>query len=511
MTALPRPLAAALARLWVAGLLAATLPAMLLVESNAAAADLAYADALQLALDRNPSLLGAKQDLRSADGALLAARGVFDPTATANITRNSSLEQGLTFGFPTTTENRNAAWTLGINKYWSSGTTSALSWSNNQNSTLYSADNTARLEQVRQLGFLNEDQIFNSRLTATVTQSLLQGFRMATNLSGVRGATSARSQAEAEAQRVRQQVLADTAKAYWALYTQQRMAELAEASLAVAKEEQRVVEAKVEQGSLAPLERSRVAAAVVQAESALIDAQAQLRVANNALQILIGGAPGEQLSTTSAPVAVTDIPLNADEAVKAALTNNPGLQTLRMRLEAAEQDLLDAKHRLLPQLDATASYGLAGFEVGTETEPTNGLKTAAGMFDAEQRNWSLGANLSVPLGNRADRGAADQRGAALQRLRLDEQALARTTEQQVRAQVDILRSGAARLALAEANLRLATETLDAERARQESGRTVQKDVLEAIKNVDNAKIGLQQAVADHLVAIIELERLKGSL
>lgn len=490
---------------------AAAALALLLSAPNAEAAELAYTEALALAIDRNPSVLGAREDLRGADGALLAARGVFDPTATAGLTRTSSLEQALSFGFPTTTENRNAAWNMGINKLWATGTTSALSWSNNSSRTLFSADDVDRLDQVRNLGFLNEDQIFNSRLTATLTQSLLQGFRMATNLSGVRTAQSARTQAEAEALRVRQQVLADTAKAYWALYTQTQLVSLAEASLQVAREEQRVVEAKVEQGSLAPLERSRVAAAVVQAESALIDAESQRRSANNALQVLIGGLPGEVLQPSSAPVAVTDLPLDAEAAVSAALQNNPALRVLRMRMEAAEQDLLDAKHRLLPQLDATATYGLAGFEVGTEDDPSSSLKTAVGMLAAEQRSWSLGANLSVPLGNRADRGAADQRGAALQRLRLDEQALARSTEQQVRAQVDTLRSGKARLALAEANLRLAEETLSAERSRQESGRAVEKDVLEAIKNVDNAKIGLQQSIADHLVAIIELERLKGSL
>ena len=46
----------------------------LLLGSSADAAELAYSDALSLALERNPSLLGAQQDLRSADGALLAAR-----------------------------------------------------------------------------------------------------------------------------------------------------------------------------------------------------------------------------------------------------------------------------------------------------------------------------------------------------------------------------------------------------------------------------------------------------
>jgi hypothetical protein len=47
--------------------------------------------------------------------------------------------------------------------------------------------------------------------------------------------------------------------------------------------------------------------------------------------------------------------------------------------------------------------------------------------------------------------------------------------------------------------------------RDATGRTVQQNVLTAIKNVDDAKVALQQARSDHLVAIIELERLKGSL
>jgi outer membrane protein TolC len=77
--------------------------------------------------------------------------------------------------------------------------------------------------------------------------------------------------------------------------------------------------------------------------------------------------------------------------------------------------------------------------------------------------------------------------------------------------VDTLRAGRTRVALAEANLRFAEETLNAERALQATGRTVQQNVLTAIKNVDDAKVALQQARSDHLVAIIELERLKGSL
>ena len=57
-----------------------------------------------------------------------------------------------------------------------------------------------------------------------------------------------------------------------------------------------------------------------------------------------------------------------------------------------------------------------------------------------------------------------------------------------------------------------TRRLDrAERALLEAGRTLQKDVLEAIRAVDTARADLQKAGADYQLAIIELERLKGSL
>jgi outer membrane protein TolC len=491
--------------------LSAPLLGLLLAAGPALGAPLAYEDALKLALERNPALLGADQDLRSAQGALLAAKGVFDPNLTAGFNRASSLDQGLTFGFPTTTENRSGGWDMGVNKYFATGTSAALNWTNGQNKTLYSAENTERLDQVRQLGFLNEDELYTSRLTATVTQPLLEGFRMATNLSAVRTARSAETQAEAERARVRQQTLSDTAKAYWALHRAGQLHTLARASLEVAREEQRVVEAKVAEGSLAPLERARVAAVVVQAESALMDAGVAERQASDALQLLVGGQPGEPVEATTPPAEVLELPIDAAEAVRAALAQNPSLQAQRLRVDNGEQDLGDARHRMLPQLDATASYGLAGFELGTEADPTNSVATAASIFDGEQRSWSVGANLSVPMGNRAARGGLDQRGAALQRLKLDEQALARSIEQQVRAQVDTLRAGRTRVALAEANLRFAEETLNAERALQATGRTVQQNVLTAIKNVDDAKVALQQARSDHLVAIIELERLKGSL
>jgi outer membrane protein TolC len=67
------------------------------------------------------------------------------------------------------------------------------------------------------------------------------------------------------------------------------------------------------------------------------------------------------------------------------------------------------------------------------------------------------------------------------------------------------------VSLAKANLDLAEATLVADRALAEVGRVIQKDLLESIRTVDDARTQVEQAKGDYQLALIELERLKGTL
>ena len=57
----------------------------LVLPSTAAEIGLTYEDLLQRALLNNPTLQLSGIDLRSAEGALLAARGTFDPSLSAGV------------------------------------------------------------------------------------------------------------------------------------------------------------------------------------------------------------------------------------------------------------------------------------------------------------------------------------------------------------------------------------------------------------------------------------------
>src|SRR4029450_8585301 len=103
------------------------------------------------------------------------------------------------------------------------------------------------------------------------------------NLAPVRQASRYVDVQTAVVAQQREQTLADTATAYWDLYYRRRVAEIAQAAVDVAQEEQRVVHARVDAGDLAPVERSRVDALVVQAQSALVTSGNDARAANDQL------------------------------------------------------------------------------------------------------------------------------------------------------------------------------------------------------------------------------------
>ena len=81
----------------------------------------------------------------------------------------------------------------------------------------------------------------------------------------------------------------------------------------------------------------------------------------------------------------------------------------------------------------------------------------------------------------------------------------------MRTQSRAVEAASVQVSLARANLDLAEQTLSADRALTEAGRVIQKDLLESIRGLDDARTQLEQAKGDYQLALIELERLKGTL
>lgn len=482
-----------------------TLPAAILLSLWASApaaaqasATLGYEDCLRRALEGNIAFQRAGLDVASADGALLASKASFDPLLTAGANTLSRTSEGFSQFGEVLENTRRQAWNVGLSQYLPTGTTVGLTWDWSRFQTDYTlVDSNIDID--------SEDPFFQPNLNLSLSQEILQGFRLANNLGGVRRAERARDAAEARLMVQRQQTLEDVARAYWNLYHQRDLVEIAQWSVDTSREEQRVVAAKIAEGALAASEQARVDALVVQAESALVDARIADQAAQNALMVAIGMPLGAGVALSSEPADPLPMAVDVDGAVAAALERNPELQALRLMEDNSALDVVMAKHSLLPQLTASATYGQNGFE------EADGGAAVAEAFSNKLPTWTLGATLTMPLLNRADRGSLASVEASAGQMRLDRVAWERALDQQVRAQVAQIDASKAQIGLREANLRLAEQTLAAQKALQDAGRVIQKDVLDAMREVENAKVLLLRARADYQVAILSLERLKGTL
>ena len=207
---------------------------------------------------------------------------------------------------------------------------------------------------------------------------------------------------------------------------------------------------------------------------------------------------------TSSPPKTEHKSWDPDEELEQVLAQNPSLQIAESRKQQAELRVKDARHARLPELGLSASYTLSGWEEAYS-------EALSELFSRQLPGSYVGLSLSAPLGNWADKGQHQQRIADLEKSTLELETLKLNLTQQTRQQVRILRSSEIKIQLAQNNVSIAEKTLAADRKLRDAGRKIEKDVLDSIKNLEEAKAALVRAQADHSQALLELARIQGIL
>jgi len=459
---------------------------------------LTYDEALRGAVDNNPSLATARLQRIQAQGSLLGSRGQFDPTYTLDGRWEQRRSQGFFQGFPFSS--RSESWNVGnqLSGTAATGTTYSVNADLDRN---YS-------EFVTDFGVGEQEQIqdaYTSNIGVSVTQQLLEGILYRYNLQNVTRAQQSLTTAELQERKAMQDALYAASEAYWSWVYTVELRRIADESVKVAAEALRVGKLQVDSGQLAPVEGTRLEAAMVQAEQQAIDAANNAEQAANALLVAIGESPDQPVRPATPPGDVPPTELDEGAVIEVAMAQNLDLAVARATLEQARLDEKMAKHALLPTLSATGAAGIAAQDTSTGA-------AVGGLLDSDNQPYvSLGGQLSVPLGNRSARGDRDRvQGLVSQRERELEN-LERTVSAQVEEQVRALQSARRSMELADVNVRLAEQTLSAEEALATAGRNIQKDVLEARTELDRSKAEAAKARTDYRLAQAQLLRLQGQL
>ena len=459
-----------------------------------------YQEALDLALEHNPQIQDARWSIDGAEAAVMSARAMFDPTLNFSAGQNRNTRQQFFAGIGAfNSENYGPTVTIGGRSTLPTGTTLSVDWTTSRSTSLFTSQEFSEVQQ--------EISPIDTTLTMTLTQSLLQGFKSQYNKQQLNSAKRNLDTSELTAIETIQQALADTATAYWNLAHQQKLTDLATESLRIAEEEERLIQAKVEQGELAPIEAIRVQAATLSAKIALVDAENSHLSAKESLLVLLGERPDQEIVLESSTPDMGSFNIDVDHPeteIQTMFENSPTLQRLRLSIQIAEENLLNSKHALLPELTGTARYSLTGWE--------DDFSTALGELGRRDLPGSyVGVNLDVPIANWGDKGAVQQRSIELDRARQALLNMENSLTQQARAQLRTLQTAEQKSELAKLNRDVAQQSLAADRALQEEGRNIEKDILASLQAAQDAQIQYERALSDYVLAWVTLRRLQGSV
>jgi len=126
---------------------------------------------------------------------------------------------------------------------------------------------------------------------------------------------------------------------------------------------------------------------VTQAESALSAQKEQLKLALDAFKIFLGLSPELELDLATETIEFRPTSLSQEDAVAAALQNNPAWLNARDRVEDARRQLAVAVNATLPRVDLTAAYSWS-----SDVTPR-----LAGPYELGARDLTLTAGFEIPL------------------------------------------------------------------------------------------------------------------
>ncbi len=485
------------------------LPAMLVAFSlvgqqapKAAATKLTLQSAIETSLKNNLQVQIAIESRDFTRAGLTVEEGAFDWNLTAGLNLSKAQDatrfQGLGGSFSTldgTVQSRSLT----------VGSTKAFGWGGNL--SLSYAPKYSSASGSYYLGTTATP--YDGSLSATYTQSLLRNFGRDVTESRLIVARKSAQAADLGFTKAIIDLVASTESLYWDMVFAQRNLENKRQALDLAQKQLRENQIRVQVGTLAPIEVTSSEASVAQREQDIIAADAQLLNAKDALIRALYPSTERPagLELADAP-SVKPLELNEATAEKQALANRLELKSARLDLESKQVLETAASNRLLPQLDAYATYtGNAASQIPSEGLAAVNKDLSKGAYPG----YSVGIQFALPIQNRAAKGSQAQARANRRSSELSLRDLELGITLEVRQSFRNVDASAKGVAAAEKTRYFREKDLEAEQKMFENGMSTNFLVLSKQNDLDTAKSSELQSQITYAKAVTALEKSLGHL
>jgi len=468
-------------------------------------------DATTRALERNLELAVERLNPQTYDLQIARFEAAYRPALTSTFGQRSQLTP------PTSTLNGGLVVDLDTTTY-NAGIAQSLKWTGG---TVNFSFNNAK--QVTNNANVNYNPSYNNSFSLIANQPLLRGFLIDANRQQLHVTAINREISDIQLRGTVATTLASVRNSYWELVYAIQALEVARGSLDLA---QKLVEdnrARVEVGTLAPLDVVQSEAEAASRRQAVAQAEATWRTSELTLKrLIVNGTDdplwGATLNPTDRPTFAPE-PLDVEGAVRKALENRTDLAQGRQTIEANDFTLKFLRNQTLPALDMTAVYGAQGLggtqflRTGSGVTSTIIGQVPGGYSNAfraltgrDYPNWNVAFNLTYPIGGSSTeatlaraRVQRNQSSAQLRALELTVATDVTNTALQVQSSLE-------RYQAANAARGLAQQRLDAEQSRFDVGLSTNFFVVQAQRDLATAQNTELRALLDYRKSLVDFAR-----
>ena len=372
--------------------------------------------------------------------------------------------------------------------------------------------------------FARYNPTLNSGLQLGISQPLLQGFKVDFSRAQVKTAERNRSIADIELDQAVVIKRVQVQSAYLNLIGAIERLKVAEQNLELANESLRNNQARVEVGTMAPIDVIEAEAEVASNEESAIVAESAVATAEDALRALIFEPTRADYwdvkNVPSDTIQMEATTVDVSAAIAAALANRTDLAVARRRLEITDINMNLLRNQNLPIVDLQLNYSASGTG-GTQNQFSSGFppvllsSTERGfgsVFSDAFRNtnpaWTVGLAMSYPLGKSSTEAALATRRLEKQRAEIN----LRDGELQVTTAVrDVGRQVSTNIKRVEVTgvaKQRAERQLDAEQKRFEVGLSTTFQLQSRQRDLARARINELQAIIDYRRSLITFEAIQ---
>ena len=475
--------------------------------------DLTLQEATTRALERNLDIAVERLNPQTFDLSIARLQAAYRPVATSQFGQRAVVQ-------PPTNQLNGGNIVQNDTTTYNGGILQALPWGGG--SVQFNFNNN---KQVTSNIFANFNPTYTSNFNLQMTQPLLRGFLIDNNRQQLHVTAINRDISELQLRGTIATTLASVRNAYFELLYSLEAVDVAQGALELAEKLVEDNRARVEIGTMAPLDVVQAEAEVAVRKQTVAQVDAMWRTSELALKRLIVNGTEDPLWRASLnPVDRPDFapaPLDVEGAVRKALEARTDLDQARRTIEANDFTLRFMNNQRLPALDVSATYGAQGLGGTQFIRQGSGLgSTVIGeipggygnawrtLTGRDYPNWNFQVNLAYQLGA----SAADANYARARVQLTQSTAQLRALELQVATEVTNaalqVENGLTRYQAALAARQLAETRLDAEQSRFDVGLSTNFFVVQAQRDLVTAQSSELRAILDYRRALVDFERVQ---